>query len=220
MTVTDRTVCPYCGVVLDKRPKRKKECPHCGNYIFLRRKPGCQDKVFVTESEAQAIDEENRRAARRDHWMTILGQFGVIQSDYERMKRQLRRRFKSEPADGDIIWGLLNKLTTELADLQDLRMLYGHQAHFLAWEGRDFLTPLRESYKCSLLHLKQAGCKSVRVCAMGPGQACQPCQQQDGRVLGIDAALREMPLPCRDCATEINGRQGFCRCQYEGVYQY
>jgi uncharacterized Zn finger protein (UPF0148 family) len=50
--------CPYCGSSLAERPKRKKKCPHCGNYIYVRTRPADRKKVLVTEEQAQEIEQQ------------------------------------------------------------------------------------------------------------------------------------------------------------------
>ncbi len=32
----DDALCPYCSGLLEKAPARKKKCPHCGNYMYVR----------------------------------------------------------------------------------------------------------------------------------------------------------------------------------------
>jgi ssDNA-binding Zn-finger/Zn-ribbon topoisomerase 1 len=31
--------CPYCNIILDSFPERKKKCPKCGNMIFIKKMP-------------------------------------------------------------------------------------------------------------------------------------------------------------------------------------
>ena len=50
-------ICPYCAVPLDKMPGRKRKCPSCGNYIYVRTRPADRKKVAVTQEGAAKIDE-------------------------------------------------------------------------------------------------------------------------------------------------------------------
>jgi hypothetical protein len=49
-------ICPYCGAALDKFPGRKKKCPTCSKYIYVRTRPSDRRKVLVTEDEATEIE--------------------------------------------------------------------------------------------------------------------------------------------------------------------
>lgn len=31
--------CPYCYEILEQEPKKKKKCPHCENFIYVRTSP-------------------------------------------------------------------------------------------------------------------------------------------------------------------------------------
>jgi DNA-directed RNA polymerase subunit RPC12/RpoP len=50
--------CPYCGHTLEKKPVRKKKCPSCGNFIFVRTRPSDRQKVLVTEQQAAQIERQ------------------------------------------------------------------------------------------------------------------------------------------------------------------
>src|ERR1700733_3999817 len=51
-------VCPNCNQRLDKKPGRKKKCPHCGRFIYVRTRPSDEKKVLVTEAQAERIEEQ------------------------------------------------------------------------------------------------------------------------------------------------------------------
>ncbi len=51
-------ICPYCGNRLDRKPGRKKKCPHCDNFIHVRTRPLDNQKVLVTEKQMEAINEQ------------------------------------------------------------------------------------------------------------------------------------------------------------------
>ena len=55
------TNCPYCSTPLDPVPGRKKKCPHCGKFIFVRTRPSDRQRVLVTEEGAEQIEEEWQR---------------------------------------------------------------------------------------------------------------------------------------------------------------
>ena len=51
-------VCPYCDAPLAKMPGRKKKCPACSQYIYIRTRPLDRQRVLLTESELPAIEAQ------------------------------------------------------------------------------------------------------------------------------------------------------------------
>jgi DNA-directed RNA polymerase subunit RPC12/RpoP len=49
--------CPHCEAELDKFPGRKKKCPGCGEFIFVRTRPTDSKRILVTEEEAELVEE-------------------------------------------------------------------------------------------------------------------------------------------------------------------
>jgi DNA-directed RNA polymerase subunit RPC12/RpoP len=52
------SVCQNCENILSKRPSRNAKCQHCGKFIFVRPRPLDRKRVLVTESEAEAIQNQ------------------------------------------------------------------------------------------------------------------------------------------------------------------
>lgn len=105
------SVCPYCDAGLEKRPKRKKKCPYCGNFVYVRTRPSDRKKVLVTEDDAQKIDEE---------WMKANGTYEAKQEQmrFERRKHGLSGKYRHEASDLDVQWSLLNEnLMTHAQDM-------------------------------------------------------------------------------------------------------
>jgi uncharacterized Zn finger protein (UPF0148 family) len=73
-----KQTCPYCSKVLDQPVKRKKKCPHCGEYITFRQ------GELLTEDEAKV-----------ENWMTRLERFRVTKRDYEREREALEKQFNA-----------------------------------------------------------------------------------------------------------------------------
>jgi len=51
-------ICPYCSSALEKKPGRKKKCPHCGNFIYVRTRPIDRERVLVTEGQLAEIERQ------------------------------------------------------------------------------------------------------------------------------------------------------------------
>jgi hypothetical protein len=128
------SVCPYCDEGLDKRPQRKKKCPHCGKFIFVRTRPSDRKKVLVTEEQAQSVDEE---------WMKVHGTYEAYREDqirFEKKKRELSERFGTEAPDSDVQWSLLNESAMDHAQQMNwglYRNTRYQMAEQLRKEGRD-----------------------------------------------------------------------------------
>jgi DNA-directed RNA polymerase subunit RPC12/RpoP len=96
-------ICPHCNQPLDKKPSRKKKCPHCGEFIFVRTRPSDEQRVLVTEDQAEEIEEQ---------WSIVNGTHGEYLAKKKRFadeKAKLAKRFGREPSDNDITWSLLNQ---------------------------------------------------------------------------------------------------------------
>ena len=100
-------ICPYCSQLLEKKPGRKKKCPHCGEFIYVRTRPSDNQKILVTEEQTEMIEEQ---------WSIVNGTHKeyIAQKENERRviekeKRALEKRFGREPSENDIQWSLLNK---------------------------------------------------------------------------------------------------------------
>jgi DNA-directed RNA polymerase subunit RPC12/RpoP len=103
-------VCPYCGKSLEKKPGRKKKCPHCGKYIYVRTRPSDGKRVLVTVGQMKVIEdlrpktEEQRREYERE---------------YAESEAALRKRHGHIPAVSDVLWRMLNKRLISYAQRGD-----------------------------------------------------------------------------------------------------
>lgn len=92
--------CPYCSGPLDKMPGRKKKCPHCDQYMYVRTRPSDRQRVVVTEAGADEIDSQWQRTRLVET---------VDSEEFEKAKTTLAAKFGREPSDYDVLWGLYNK---------------------------------------------------------------------------------------------------------------
>ncbi len=104
-------ICPYCGHRFDEKPGRKKKCPKCGNFIFVRTRPADREKVLVTGDQAERIEEE---------WSVVNGTHEAYLARKQRFQEArafLAKMWGKEPTDNDITYHLLNEDAMELAKL-------------------------------------------------------------------------------------------------------
>ncbi len=96
-------ICPHCDQRLEKKPGRKKKCPHCGDFIFVRTRPSDEQRVLVTEAEVEEIEEQ---------WSIVNGthdEYLAQKSRFARERVKLAQRFGREPTENDVRWSLLNQ---------------------------------------------------------------------------------------------------------------
>lgn len=96
-------ICPYCNETLDKMPGRKKKCPFCGDFIYVRTRPNDKKKILIRKDQISVIEEQ---------WAIANGtheQFLAEQEAYEKERDVLRNKFGREPSENDIRWLMLNK---------------------------------------------------------------------------------------------------------------
>jgi len=129
----------------------------------------------------------------------------------------------AERKDADKRWGELNRSILKFSkegDFQALKQTYFEMAYQMRQEGKDFWFFLEESRRFELLHYQSIGFDSVRIAtAMGdePYCACSSCKKNNEKTYLIKDALREMPLPCKECTHdfgEFGPKIGWCRCDY------
>lgn len=201
-------ICPHCGGVLEKKPQRKKKCPLCKNYIYVRTSSSTSDKVLVTEEEAKKID-----------WLKNLENYGISEKDFNDQKNKLSKQFGCIASNHDVIHSLFNKLVLENTDFHTLEMIYHNHALFLNEEGKDCSKILQQANKMTLLRYKQnesIGLKKVVISSCN--DSCSSCQRLNGKIYSIEEALKIMPIPCKDCSFILNDEnRGFCRCIYGPV---
>ena len=119
----DISSCPYCQSLLEKRPGRKKKCPHCENYIYVRRDPDLDEKVLATEEQVADIEER---------WLLW----------HARRRQDSAKIFTPSPAQmemmvdfrTDRIEGISSE-TRDAINLQILMALVGHQSPMDAMQG-------------------------------------------------------------------------------------
>ena len=185
MHILKEQKCPYCNVSLVTIPKRKTKCKSCNNYYYVTTRISDEAKVIATEKER----DENARCP-----LSLLHL--ISDNEFQEAKNIVLSKGGVLNIN-DIIWGLLNKKV--LAEMK---------------EGKDVFHLLQESAKCKLMDYRQAGLKKVEVLTANQA-SCDACNKQNRKILTIDEALETMPIPVKECSTEVfvDGK-GFCRCLY------
>ena len=206
-------VCPYCKQILEKRPKRKTKCPHCGEYIFVRSGQQLFLSTLLTERDAIVVDHFEQ--------LKGIGTFGVDRDDFFQEREKLTQRFGRQPASGDVLWSLYNRLAHDLAASGDPPPSFLHflMAHYLYEDGRGFIHLLEQSRKMELRAYKRDGIVDKVFIITAGDASCEACRKLEGKVFRVDEALGQMPIPCKDCTFDFagTGQPGLCRCLYGAV---
>lgn len=123
-------VCPYCNAELSKKPGRKKKCPHCGNYIYVKTRPIDGERVLVTAKQREQLEREWTIQRIRKRWSS-----DWLEA-YDEAEIALERQFGFTPSLSDVLWGVLNRMVFS-------RTLEGER-WWLYQEALDALRCLRE----------------------------------------------------------------------------
>lgn len=165
--------------------------------------PGKADKAAEYDLRAEAL--------------RTLSQFQLGEMDLRMRMRQMSMTMGEEPTEWMAALEILrdNIIKTEHPDLK-LRM-YQAMVDLLAKVGRkdDLFIVQQIIARYNLKSFKDIGFERVEVeCAK---DACPTCQRMAGKRFRIDEAMETMPIPCRDCTTEVDAVKGYCRCRYFAI---
>ena len=210
--------CPSCGVVLDPPPVRNRRCPACRQPIVVRRTDG--RTVYLAEATVEVFEREQRRrrdlgtwTAAREAWLRLAREAGAPADRCDRLA--------SRPLDEDTV-----AKARALYETAATRAIRAH-ARAGAWEraaaiGRELAAARHradgatappdpetaaihaEAMRAQLRSLRGAGTHAELV----GGRCCPTCRADDGRVLPIDAELRDPRLPHAGCP------RGLCACEW------
>ena len=113
--------CPNCDVVLEKKPTRKQECPHCGRLILVR------NRKLVTQEQAKIMD-----------WLLRLEGFGITRNGFDKQRDELSKQFGSRASINNTLWQIFNKLILKFAgNASFLEQVYREMASLVSSEGKD-----------------------------------------------------------------------------------
>ena len=204
--------CPYCGYEL-QTPKRKKKCPNCGNYMYVRTSHSLPlDRVVFTEQEVELVDFWNQVCSMsflEDPNEIIKRVFNMNLA--ESIEKALKILEKSEVWLLSVNGEKLGKVPAhEIVSLleQQLNMLLYYQTHDPKRKIYAHLAK-QENIKSRVMRMKKAGIKKVRIMTIGDRLTCRYCTELDNKIYDIDTFLKEMPIPHSQCENERFG----CRCE-------
>ena len=181
--------CPYCGVIQEPPPMRRRKCRDCGQIIHVRTDREERKKYLLTAGEAEHRAAKDARLARERR-----------NEDWKQLSEQVR-------------------VAMQAGDWQSLQAAYQQQARILFVEGRPHHHVAQEAKRAQLMLLLELGVADVKVLTVDDERVCAHCQSFDGKVFTIQEALEAMPIPGPNCTdgNENPTHGGRCRCVYIGV---
>lgn len=207
-----KAICPYCKTSLKKFPSRKTKCPHCNNYIFVRKLDDSRLKTLVTEEQSQKIEIEQKKIFFRTRWLSEIVNYGSTEDEFYRRKEDFFLKSGIQNNDNNVIWSIFNELLCENAtNFNRLGQIYYSMALFLHEEGKDNFKLLQQCAKATLDRF-QTSYVEFKVKIVGCSDSCEACKKLNGKIISMDEAYL-LPIPCRECTHRI----GFCRCFYCAV---
>lgn len=126
--------CPYCNTKLEKIPKAKKKCPHCGEYIFSRTRPLDRKKVLIREDQKNDLEKEWEKYHAQKEEENL-----IEDPQYMESKKELKKQFGKEPSVNDVKWRKIAK--EEMKNVKERQWgLYSNnqrdKANILSKEGK------------------------------------------------------------------------------------
>jgi len=214
----DRPECPYCHQIFPKMPQRKTKCPYCKIFFYSRTRPSDQKKVLVTEEQLKILEKDWEIYSATKEFRKYLESNVGFNEKYEKVKENLTKRWGFTPSEGDTLWGTSIEFLLDAmkqGDLQKMKVLYFDQALYLHQKGENHFRILQEVAKCDLKKYQKEGYKKVEILTAGE-QSCPACQKLSGKILNIEEALKDLPIPVKNCSFKLNPEApvGWCRCQY------
>ena len=196
----DSPACPYCGVIQDPPPTRRRKCRDCGEVIHTYTDRKKRKKFLLTADGAERRKQEEARLKAAE------------QAKAERRAKRKR----------DATWKELSRQIQSAmrrGDWQALSWAYYGQADILETEGRPYqhvrdeaVKAAQQSKRQKLQEYMELGIRKVRVSTVRDGRVCDECAALEGRVFTVAEALKKMPLPGLECD------EGRCRCDYSATF--
>lgn len=103
-----------------------------------------------------------------------------------------------------------------MAHTDDFEGITYRMAIFLNKQGVDCFHVLRGLAEIKVAKFKKRNIKKVKITNFS--DSCSHCKEISNKVISIDEAIKQMPIPCKKCSYKIYDRKNnFCRCDYQPV---
>ena len=183
-----------------------ERCEHC------RRELRATEPAFLIENQTRAVCGQCAETSRRRGGIILrpdIKTYGVTEADYEEKRATLTDMLGRWPNHIEVITALYDDLLKRAGSDRQRGSLNNSLAVEYQVAGLDPFPFKQESKRCEL---KAKIGKYVRIL----GGRCDGCKAQDGRILTVQEALSEMPLPCPRCTFGVTETEPYpwCVCLY------
>lgn len=213
----DMNSCPNCGTILTQVLTRTRKCLSCKETIYVRSKQTLYSQPYLTREQAHIVD-----ALKDIEWRNVTIDL------FKKESAKLSKEFGQKAGDGDTLWRVYHNLLgryARVSEFDSVSWVYSAMASYLSQEGKDSKKLQAEAKRAYLMWIKQPSKGSfgqhddVKVLIDVPDFECVQCKKQAGKQLGVDVAIKEMPLPCDGCVHTV-GKNGipYCVCEYVAIY--
>jgi len=207
-------ICPYCKKTLTYIPVKDVNCPFCGNMIYVRQS---KDKKQQTEYYDRLLSESKESAIFIKKIFDSIKGYTFTEDDFNNRKNFMILKTGKVPKDTEVLRSLIVELQAKGI------VVYNQLALILNWEGKDTYQYLYNVRRTELLNLKKSKIvQNVKIISGAKDMAiesCPQCKELQGKVFTIDDALKQMPLPVKNCTCKIYDKnRGICRCIYTAAF--
>jgi hypothetical protein len=208
----DAAICPYCAHQLLAMPLRRTICPSCSKTMYVWYSTTQNMKKLVTEEEAHRIEKEVSEHIEQYEFLNKQDTFEKSEDEVKKVQSRLKEEDPDATLDDAYMFLLDKKIKDTRNDGEKSRLFY-LKALMLDNAGKEFHSALSESKKFELLNLKKHDfVKKVQI--ITNPDSCKSCRTQSDKVMTIEQALEEMPLPHKNCERAQYSNKGFCHCSY------
>jgi predicted RNA-binding Zn-ribbon protein involved in translation (DUF1610 family) len=191
-------LCPSCHAALDRVPKRRVQCPSCGQPIVVR------GGRFYTDDEARGVDTCAKIGAPPERLMAV--------------RDELSKRTGRAVGASEAAWELLNEAARGARHESARRSAYLAMAQFLWDGGQDYREAMLKQHESQLGEwAADEDPGGLRVEVIAAKDSCPACRALGGAQLTLTEARRRKLLPVPGCTTRVgsNHPYGWCRCVYD-----
>ena len=125
---------------------------------------------------------------------------GKTQKDFEEKRKAFVNAGKASE-ENDIYLGLYEDLIDECKDYQELEEGYSNLARFLDQLGKESFEFQQKARQARLLGFENEGISKVRIIS---AECCDSCSEFDGRVIELEKALLNLPMPSSLCGATMH----------------
>ena len=199
-------VCPYCGHKYEKFPSSKSKCPACGEKVMVRSRE--KIKRLMTTDQAAAYDQEKKERAHLNKIRNYLSMARLDPDELQIVHEQVMEDSGREVSVEDAVMRIIESSLREAKrrkDYEAATWICFARTHLLRDNDREFFPSLQEWHQMRLMDKQKEALRNRENTKLivSPGCKCVECKKVDGRVLSIDEALRDLPLPVKGCANDF-----------------